>query len=101
MEVLIFQFSRTGSLAPEDFGGAVFTHCQKIPQISSLESSSLIYKIKFQWCGFQSFKEISQISNLGSSMATFHFAFATDAEAFATGFLINKLDVSNNNSSDK
>ena len=30
-------------------------------------------------------------------MATFHFA----AVASATGFLINKLDVSNNNSSDK
>ena len=36
-------------------------------------------------------------TSLESSMATFHFA----AVASATGFLINKLDVSNNNSSDK
>ena len=34
-------------------------------------------------------------------MATFHFASTTAAVASATGFLINKLDVSNNNSSDK
>ena len=40
-------------------------------------------------------------TSLESSMATFHFASATAAVASATGFLINKLDVSNNDSSDK
>ena len=40
-------------------------------------------------------------TSLESSMATFHFASATAAVASATGFLIKKLDVSNNNSSAK